>query len=57
MKKIGVGVVGLGNRGSALLPTIIFTSDAEVVAVCDLYQDRVDAARNLVLEKGGNTPS
>lgn len=57
MKKISVGVVGLGNRGSALLPTIIFTGDAEVVAVCDLYSDRVEAAEKLVREKGGNTPS
>ena len=57
MKKIGVGVVGLGKRGSWLIPTIISTNDAQIVAVCDLYDDRVEEARAKVEEKGGNTPS
>lgn len=57
MKKIGVGVVGLGKRGISLIPTIIFTGDADVVAVCDLYGDRVEDGCRLVEENGGAAPT
>ena len=36
MKKIRLGVIGLGCRGSTLLGTILATGDAQVTAVCDL---------------------
>ena len=44
MKKIRLGVIGLGCRGSTLLGTILATGDAQVTAVCDLYEDRIAAA-------------
>jgi predicted dehydrogenase len=36
--KIGVGFVGVGNRGSELLERFMRNSDAEVVALCDVYE-------------------
>ena len=54
MKKIRVGIVGLGQRGTSLIKTIISTGDADIVAVCDVYEDRVEKGINKVKEIAGN---
>ena len=46
MKKISMAVIGLGCRGKGLHGTLLSMEDVEVVALCDEYQDRVDAAVN-----------
>src|SRR5690606_22943556 len=55
--KVNIGMIGLGNRGSGLLKEIILQmDDIEVLAVCDLYEDRREAAANLVEEKRSSRP-
>ncbi len=39
-----VGLIGAGGRGSYLADAAIRTGDAEVVAVCDIYQPRLEKA-------------
>ncbi len=56
MKKLKVGIIGLGQRGSGLLHTALNCSNAEVVAICDRYADRVEKAKKAVEEKGNPTP-
>ena len=56
MKKVKMGVIGLGQRGSGLTRTILACEEAEIVAVCDSYQDRIDKICDMVKEKQGNTP-
>ncbi len=57
MKRIRIGVIGLGKRGISILKDVILGfQDVDVVAVCDLYQDRVDDAAKLVKEKRGVEP-
>ena len=51
MKKLKVGVVGLGQRGYLLLKPMLQIEEAQVTAVCDAYQDRVDKAIAFVSEK------
>ena len=44
MKKLKVGYIGLGKRGSYLLNDFLHpdcTCRMEIVAVCDVYEDRV----------------
>ena len=53
MRKIKLGVVGLGNRSNSMITAAILTGDAEIVAVCDVYTDRVEASIKLVQEKSG----
>lgn len=56
-KQIKVGVIGLGARGSSLLEGIILqTPDVEVVAVCDLYEDRTEHAAKAVERSQGKRP-
>ncbi len=48
-------VIGLGQRGWSLLNHVLLTSeDIEVVAVCDLYEDRVARALDKIKEEGGD---
>lgn len=57
MKRIRMGVIGLGKRGISVMRDVILGfDDVDVVAVCDLYQDRVDAAVQLLKEKRGAEP-
>lgn len=57
MEKINVGWVGLGGRGYGLLEMVLDTMpDVEILGVCDLYEDRTEAARALVEAKRGVNP-
>ena len=55
-KTLKTGVIGLGARGSQLLETILACEESEVVALCDLYEDRREKGKKLVEEKRGVTP-
>ena len=57
MDKLKLGIVGLGQRGAGMLKTFLLFNDVEVVAVCDGYSDRVEAAKKVVNEKSGVTPA
>ena len=52
MDKVKVGIIGLGSRGYGLLGTILHCEKAEVVAVCDAYQDRTDRGFDRIRERG-----
>jgi len=51
--RVRVGFVGLGNRGDQVLDAFLAQKDAEIVAVCDIYQPYLDFAAN----KTGGTSS
>jgi predicted dehydrogenase len=51
--RVRVGFVGLGNRGDQVLDAFLVHKDAEVVALCDIYQPYVDFAAG----KAGGTSS
>ena len=57
--RIKLGVIGLGQRGECMLrnPIIPMRQDGiDVVAVCDLIEDRVDRAVKLLLDSGAEKP-
>ncbi len=52
-----IGMIGFGGRGMGLLTNSLFPlKEAQVTAVCDVYNDRAQAAADAVLEKQGRTP-
>ena len=56
-KKIGVAVIGLGNRGLSLLEHCILPRpEIEVAAVCDVYDDRVKKASDMTEAAGRPRP-
>ena len=54
--KTKVGVIGLGNRGSYLLKTVLAVGTTEIVAVCDLYEDRITRAQDIIEECSSHRP-
>lgn len=52
MDKVRIGVIGLGMRGPGAVERFCFIPGAEVVALCDIHQDRVEKS-NSILEKNG----
>lgn len=48
---LNIGMIGLGQRGRGLLNTVLANSDVNVIAVCDLYEDRAIAAMEVIKEK------
>ena len=56
MKDIRVAFIGLGARGSSLLD-VVLTQGEKVVALCDLYEDRIENAAKKVEEKQGTRPA
>lgn len=56
MEKLKLGIVGLGQRGSGMLKTFLAYSVVDVVAVCDVYEDRMDEVAKTILEKRGHEP-
>lgn len=56
MEKIRVGIIGLGQRGTGLLRTMLVCEECDIVALCDVYRDRMEACEKTVLESRGNRP-
>ena len=50
-KTVRLGVIGLGGRGMSQTDTLLQMPDVEIVAVCDVYDDRVQKGQDLVFEK------
>lgn len=55
--QINIAFVGVSGRGSGLMNLMLDTmDDVSIIGVCDLYQDRAEAAAKDVFEKRGNRP-
>lgn len=57
MKDIRIGFVGLGGRGYGLLEWAVLPQGEQVVAVCDVYEDRVQKGAELVEKFGQAKPA
>lgn len=57
MKRLRLGVIGLGQRGAQLMKGVFTCHEAVVVtALCDNYVDRVEDAAKLVVDAGFAEP-
>jgi len=55
-KPVRVGVIGTGNRGCSLSRTMLHMPDVTIPAVCDIRQESVQAAQDLVEKAGRPRP-
>lgn len=55
--KTKIGMIGLGGRGMEVLRILAEMEEADVLAVCDLFEDRAKSAADLVTEKQGVRPA
>ena len=56
MQKVKVALIGLGCRGKSLASMMNEMEEAEIVAVSDVYEDRMEEAAALVKKACGRTP-
>ena len=56
MEKLRLGVIGVGKRGTGLTKMFFNMDMVEVVAVCDLYEDRVEAIKEEAKKLGKTEP-
>lgn len=56
MEKINVGIVGYGSRGVGNLRTVMAMEDINIIAVCDVYEDRAENAAKAVVDAGRKEP-
>ena len=52
MENIKIGYIGLGCRGKDLLENIVLAQKEQVVAVCDVYEDRAREGAKVVEAAG-----
>ena len=59
-RKVRVGIIGLGARGLSILEDILLPMYdrglIDILGVCDLYEDRREAAARIITEKTGRRP-
>ena len=53
LKRVRVGIAGVGFRGIDAVDYISQLPNTEVAALCDLYQERIDLGNKLLVEKSG----
>ncbi len=52
MKNVRIGVIGLGQRGRSITKDVLLNIDhVDVVALCDVYEDRNEEVARIVKEK------
>lgn len=57
MNDIKIAFIGLGARGKVLLKDVVLPQGEEVVAVCDLYEDRALEGADEVEKQSGKRPA
>jgi predicted dehydrogenase len=53
-ERLGIGVIGVGGRGREVMNAFLNQPDTQVLAVCDVYGDRREKAKQMVDTRYGN---
>jgi predicted dehydrogenase len=56
-KPVRVGIVGVGNRGTSLLKNFLDLPGVEVPAICDINEEHLRRAQDIVEKKGASRPA
>lgn len=55
-RKVRVGIIGVGGRGTGLLGDLLAIPDVQVKAICDIVRDKVLNAQRMVVGAGQPNP-
>ena len=53
-ERIGLGLIGCGNRGRSVMTTFVNNSSIQVNALCDVYPARIDEAASIATNAKGH---
>lgn len=57
LKTIKIGIIGTGNRGTALLNNLLKIKGVEIIALCDLTEERTSKASAICTRQGRQKPA
>lgn len=57
MERVRIGFVGVGSQGTSHLRNLVRIDGVEIKAVCDIIEDRVTRAQDIVEEAGQHRPT
>ncbi|MHC4502826.1 MAG: hypothetical protein ACYTFI_05935, partial [Planctomycetota bacterium] len=52
MDKVRIGIIGLGARGPGAVNRMSKIADVEIVALCDLFENRVEKGQRILAKHG-----
>lgn len=52
--KINIALAGCSARGMSMLRHLVKHEDVNIIAVCDIYEDRIDKAKAMIKDNGGD---
>ncbi len=55
-KKVRLGFIGVGGRGTSLLKTTLNMKNIDIPAVCDINTDNLSRAQDIVVKSGNKKP-
>ena len=55
-RKVRLGLIGIGGRGTGLLKLALMLPEVEIPAICDLSQENIQKAQKLIEESGRKKP-
>lgn len=56
-ERVGLGIIGVGGRGTSLLRDLLAVDGVDVKAICDLVPDKVEHAQKMVTDAGQAKPA
>lgn len=56
-KKIRVGIIGVGGRGTGLMMNLLGIEDVEITAVCDLFKGKAENASSICKKRKNQEPA
>src|SRR2546427_10657623 len=56
-ERVGLGIIGVGGRGTSLLQDLLAIDKVEVKAICDLVPEKVARAQKAVTNAGQAEPA
>lgn len=51
-EKVRLGIIGIGDRATDLMKTMLATNDIEITALCDIDEECLQNGRQVLLDKG-----
>jgi len=55
-KRVRIGIIGTGGRGTSLIGELLKMPDVEIVSVCDLFRSKAENAVSICKEKRNQEP-
>ena len=49
---MNIAIIGLGFRGSENIKTLCRIDGVKIISICDLYEERIERAKNYLLSSG-----